>query len=182
VRVQRRAWIVCLSLALALDSEARELEANRMLPSCPLAALDGDERFDLQRFRGTLLLVDFWASWCTSCPAAFAFLDDLDREFRGRGLRVVGINLDEDRADARRFLAIHPVGFEQASDAGGSCPRLFGVPGMPAAYLIDRGGVIRDEFVGFRAGHADQVRARVEALLAAEAAGEPETRGDTGAR
>jgi peroxiredoxin len=158
-----------VSLALGLDAGASERELNRGLPGCGLTSLADDRPLDLQAFRGeSLLLVDFWASWCDSCAASFAFLDALDREFRGQGLRVLGVNLDEDPADARAFLASHPVGFAQAADPEGACPRRFGVPGMPATYLIDRRGVIRHEFIGFRADHSERVRRRVEELLAAE--------------
>jgi thiol-disulfide isomerase/thioredoxin len=172
--VTRRAWILSLTLAFAMGADARELEANRTLPSCPLTPLDGSEGFDLESYRGRPLLVDFWASWCAACPASFSLLDALEREFRAQGLVVVGINLDEDRESALRFLAQHPVGFRQAADASGSCPLRFGVSGMPATYLVDRDGGIRHEFLGFQAGHVREVRREVQALVESE----PEARAE----
>jgi thiol-disulfide isomerase/thioredoxin len=156
-------------LALAADSEANQ-PGLRSLPSCSLTSLDGQRSFDLQQLRGAPLWVDFWASWCDSCAASFAFLDGLERDFRAQGLKVLAINLDEDREAAEEFLARHPVGFQLALDAGGGCPRSFGVAGMPAAYLIDREGRIQHEHVGFRPGDASRLRRLVAELLAPEPA------------
>jgi thiol-disulfide isomerase/thioredoxin len=164
----RRAWILSLVFAWALDAGARELEPNRTLPSCALTWLDGGESFDLASYRGRPLLVDFWASWCDACPASFALLEALHREFAAQGLVVVGINLGEERESAQRFLAQHPVGFRQAADASGSCPVRFGVSGMPTAYLVDRDGAIRHEFLGFRPGHAEKLRREVRSLVTSQ--------------
>jgi peroxiredoxin len=160
-----RAIILAATLALAADSGATP-PGGQPLPSCALTSIDGERSFDLQQLRGAPLWVDFWASWCDSCSASFAFLGDLDREFRAQGLEVLAINLDEDREAARDFLARHPVGFSLAVDSSGDCPRRFGVPGMPAAYLVDRSGRIRHQHVGFRTGDAEKLRALVSELVA----------------
>jgi thiol-disulfide isomerase/thioredoxin len=156
-------------LALAADSAANQ-PGLRSLPSCALTSLDGQRSFDLQQLRGAPLWVDFWASWCDSCAVSFAFLDGLEREFAAQGLKVLAINLDEDREAAEEFLAQHPVGFQLALDASGDCPRRFGVAGMPAAYLIDREGRIRQEHLGFRPSDAVRLRGLVAELLAPEPA------------
>jgi thiol-disulfide isomerase/thioredoxin len=155
-------------LACALASPAAAIEPGDRAPNCRLGAVADDARYELEQFRGAVLWLDFWASWCEPCKESFPFLDDLDREFRARGLTVLGINLDEELDDARGFLAGHPVGFAQAADPSGQCPRLFGVRGMPAAYLIDRRGFVRHMHYGFRAGEVPRLRGLVEALLAEE--------------
>jgi peroxiredoxin len=90
----------------------------------------------------------------------------MDRDFGERGLQVLGINVDEQIEEAKRFLSMHPASFALASDASGQCPRNFEVRAMPASYLVDRKGVIRRVILGFRAGEADQIRSAVEKLLA----------------
>jgi thiol-disulfide isomerase/thioredoxin len=162
----RCAVILAAALALAPAARASGPVPDRSLPSCALSSLDGAQSFDLQQLRGSSLWVDFWASWCDSCVASFAFLDALDRDFRAKGLKVLAISVDEDRDDAREFLARHPVGFAIAVDSSGSCPRSFAIPGMPAAYLIDRDGRIRHEQIGFRPGDAEPLRKMIGALLA----------------
>jgi thiol-disulfide isomerase/thioredoxin len=156
--------LVCLGLALA-SGPARAAGVGEPAPNCALTELGGDARRELDRHRGDVVYVDFWATWCGRCLESFAFLDGLDRELGARGLSVIGVNLDEDPREARAFLAKHPVRFAQTTDDTGSCPREFGVQGMPAAYLIDRRGVIRWVHLGFRHGERDELRARVVELL-----------------
>jgi len=157
----------CATVALALGTRAEPV-IPRVAPSCALMSIGTSERFDLERFRGNVLWVDFWASWCGPCAEAFPFLDDLERELGARGLRVVAINVDENVDDAREFVSRHPVAVALASDPSGTCARAFGVPAMPAAYLVDRRGAIRHVHTGFRAGEAEALRGVVRALLAEE--------------
>jgi len=179
--MDRRALVLALLLASSAGA-ASAGEPARMLPSCTLTSLDGERTFELDQLRGSILWVDFWASWCDSCAASFSFLESLDRQFASQGLRVLAINLDEDPADAEDFLARHPARVEQAADRSGSCPRRFGIPGMPAAYLIDREGIIRHQHLGFRAGDAGRIRGLVGELVAAEAKTPHPPEPDTGLR
>jgi thiol-disulfide isomerase/thioredoxin len=165
------AWLLA-GAALATAAGARAGAVGEPAPNCTLASLAGavPAPGDLEALAGKVVWVDFWASWCPSCAESFPFLDQLDADFRDRGLVVLGVNLDRDPAEAREFLAEHPAGFLQASDPGaGRCPRAFGVAGMPSSYLIDRGGVVRLELRGFHPGEAREARALVEALLSQRA-------------
>jgi thiol-disulfide isomerase/thioredoxin len=134
-------------------------------PGCRFAQLAGRPGGDLQQFHGRVVYLDFWASWCAPCAQAFPFLNALHKEFGGRGLAVVGVNVDELPADALRFLQRTPATFAIGADATGSCPRAFGVEAMPTSYLIDRSGTIRHVHAGFRAGDVADLRRRVEQLL-----------------
>jgi peroxiredoxin len=154
------------ALTLALHRNAEGFEAGHAAPNCSLTPVGNEQRYDVHQFRGKVLYVDFWASWCSPCAQSFAFLNDLDRELRGRGLQVLGINLDEKPDDAKGFLAKHPATFTVAFDAGGRCPQDFGVQGMPSSYLVDRKGIIRHVHLGFRRGEATMLRGLVEQLLA----------------
>jgi thiol-disulfide isomerase/thioredoxin len=131
-----------------------------------LKSLGEESPINMGQFKGKVVYVDFWASWCTPCARSFPFMNDLDREFHDRGLIVLAINLDEKLEDAQAFLAKHPASFALAADPSGQCPRDFGVRGMPSSYLVDRQGMIRHVHLGFRAGEAEKLRALVEQLLA----------------
>ncbi|MEX2207455.1 MAG: TlpA disulfide reductase family protein [Myxococcota bacterium] len=155
--------------ALVLAAHAPAVAAQSVAPDCSLRAVDDSRRYALRELQGRVLWIDFWASWCGNCVEAVPFLNDLDRDFRARGLAVLGINLDEDPKEALAFLAKYPADFAQAADADGDCPRSFGVETMPASYLIDRRGVIRYVHAGFRPGEAATLRARVSELLAESA-------------
>lgn len=157
---------LCAALAFAPLQTALAQDVGQEAPQCSLASLDGGQRYDLRQFRGKVLYVDFWASWCTPCIQSFPFLNQLDGELRDKGLQVVAINLDERRADAQGFLDERPARFNVAVDDSKACPQAFGVKAMPSSYLVDRKGVIRHVHWGFRPHEAEQVRGLVEQLLA----------------
>lgn len=162
------------ALSTALAARGDSVESPRPAPNCALSALRDAEHYEVRQFRGEVLWLDFWASWCAPCAEALPFLDDLQKEFGARGLVVLAVNLDEEPAAAEAFLDRHPVGLRLGADPAGTCPRLFGVEAMPAAYLIDRRGFIRGVHLGFRAGEVTGLRAQVQALLDEEGAGEGE--------
>lgn len=162
-----RSSFLCFAAATALACGAEAAEAARKVPDCALTAVHGGQSMNLNQFRGKVLYLDFWASWCGPCAQSFPFMNHLHQELRSRGLQVVGINLDEEPGDAAAFLAKRPAHFDVAMDADKSCAQQFGVKAMPSSYLVDRQGVIRHVHLGFRpGGEADELRNLVEQLLA----------------
>jgi cytochrome c biogenesis protein CcmG/thiol:disulfide interchange protein DsbE len=106
--------------------------------------LDG-EPFALADYRGEPMLVNFWASWCDPCrreiPAIAAFAESHPE------IRVIGINYQDDPADARAFSDETGITWPSVIDAG-STAEAFGVPGLPATFLIDRDGVVVGRILG----------------------------------
>ena len=141
-------------------------DQGRAAPACQLTAFDKSTALDMHELRGKVLYVDFWASWCSQCAKSFPFLNALDKEFRDRGLYILGINLDDDIESAKDFLTRRPASFALASDPTRQCPRNFGVEAMPTSYLVDRQGQIRHVVVGFRSGETEQILEIVEQLVA----------------
>jgi thiol-disulfide isomerase/thioredoxin len=137
-------------------------------PAPPLAlpALSG-ERFDLDAHRGEVIYLDFWASWCAPCRKSFPWMNTLQERNRERGLRVVGVNLDESPADAERFLARTPAGFTVLLDAKGESARAWKVKGMPTSFLIGRDGKLRAMHTGFREEHIETMERELADALAA---------------
>jgi cytochrome c biogenesis protein CcmG, thiol:disulfide interchange protein DsbE len=117
---------------------------------------------DLQDFRGRVVYLDFWASWCAPCRQSFPWMQSLKDAYEKQGLLVIAVNLDQDRADAERFLArFHPT-FDVRFDPQGESAERFKVQGMPTSVIIDRHGVVRFTHIGFRpvdqAAYEDQLR------------------------
>lgn len=163
-RLGNRFLLTLVLVWLSATVAAKDVQV-RPAPACQLMDWSSGQALNWQALRGKVVYVDFWASWCTSCVQSFPFLDAMAKDLREQGLAVVGVNLDEDRAEAANFLAKHPVGFTVVTDAANSCPQAFGVEGMPAAYLIDRMGNIRYQHLGFRRDQSAQLRQQVEQLL-----------------
>lgn len=120
----------------------------------------------LADFKGKVVLVDFWASWCGPCKTSFPVLDTLYRELHPRGLEVLAVNVDERSGDADEFLRARPHQMLVTFDPKGRAPEAFGVDSMPSSYLIDRQGMIRFTHTGFTAGTAAAYRREIDLLLA----------------
>lgn len=158
-------WIVAAA-GLTASADSVGVEAGQAAPNCALTSVREGQRIDLRQFRGKVLYVDFWASWCGPCAQSFPFMNRLSHELRGNGLQIVGINLDEEPDDAKAFLSKLPAHFDVAADRDKICAQSFGVKAMPSSYLVDRKGVVRHVHLGFRPGEADKLRTQVQQLLA----------------
>lgn len=155
---------VLLALLLAWTASA-SAEATGQAPSCPIPSMNGGALVDPAARKGSVVYLDFWASWCGPCAKSFPVLDRLHQELKGRGFEVIAINLDEEPRDAEDFLRKHPVRFTLASDPKGKCPALYRIKGMPTSFLIDRKGQIRSVHEGFETGDAPKIRKEIESLL-----------------
>jgi peroxiredoxin len=152
-------------LMLASVHGATAVESGRFAPRCELPVLRDSITLDTSKLKGQPVLVDFWASWCAPCAQSFPVLNDLQRDYRDRGLQVVGINVDEKIADAQKFLDKHPANFSIVADTRATCARAFDVMGMPSSYLIDRDGMVQYIHLGFKPSDEELLRQQVEHLL-----------------
>lgn len=121
---------------------------------------------DLNAYRGKVVYLDFWASWCVPCRTSFPWMSQLQAELGPEGLVVIAVNLDRVRAEADQFLQHSPPGFEVVYDPGGVTAQKFGLRGMPTSFLIDRNGVVRLRHEGFLRADQPALAARVRSLVA----------------
>jgi thiol-disulfide isomerase/thioredoxin len=162
----RRLVATLLSGSLLLAAApAQAVRAGDVAPPFALATAAG-ETIDLARLRGSVVYVDFWASWCSPCKRSFPWMNALHARYRGEGLAIVAINVDKRRADAERFLRDVPATFPVVFDAQGGAPEAYDVKGMPSSYLIDRQGVVVAIEEGFHDDRRAAIERRIEALLA----------------
>ncbi len=124
------------------------------------------EGLDLAPYRGKVVYLDFWASWCTPCRRSFPWLAELVRRFGAQDLVVIGINVDQNRDLADRFLTETPAHFPIVYDPQGDLASAYKIVGMPSAVLIDRSGHVRFQHVGFSENRKDEYEAHVHELLA----------------
>jgi len=159
--------IAVLLTAAALSPAAFPLAPGDKAPACKALALADGSTLDPADYRGQVLYLDFWASWCPPCRESFPFMNALDAELRDKGLRIVAISVDKTADEARHFLERYPARFTLGLDVKAACPAAFALPGMPTSYLIDRSGVIRAVHAGFRSDDAEEIRRQaLEALSA----------------
>lgn len=111
-------------------------------------------------------LLNVWATWCTSCRDEMADLDSLQREFGARGLRVVGVSVDQgDGTRVRRFAQGEHLSFTVAHDPAGEVQQRYQVFGVPTTFLIARDGRLLWRHTGNVHSKLNAVRAAVEAEL-----------------
>jgi peroxiredoxin len=116
-------------------------------PAFAVTTLDG-MAVDSTKLRGKRVLLDFWATWCTPCRLQMAALERLSRDKKRDDIVLLGIS-DEDVATIRNFLAKNPVGYPIVSVEQGGLPAPYSqVVAVPAAYVIDRNGIIQFGRVG----------------------------------
>jgi cytochrome c biogenesis protein CcmG/thiol:disulfide interchange protein DsbE len=132
-----------------------------------LNAASAGELLDLTAFKGQVVYLDFWASWCAPCRESFPWMNRLQRELGHDGLVVIAVNVDRVRADAERFLRAHPAQFRILYDPDGLLPEKFGVRGMPTSFLIGRDGRVQSRHEGFLLRDRDALRQQVRAAVLA---------------
>ncbi len=133
---------------------------------CRPAVLDA---FDTAQYRGKVVLLDFWASWCAPCKESFPWMQRMAERYADRGLVVVAVNVDRDRSLADRFLRDQQPSFPVLYDPQGDLAEHYRVSGMPASFYIDRDSHVRFMHVGFHAENADAAETELARLLAENA-------------
>ncbi|MEX1058157.1 MAG: TlpA disulfide reductase family protein [Natronospirillum sp.] len=119
----------------------------------------------LGSLKGDVIYLDFWASWCVPCRQSFPFLNELHGRYGERGLTILGVNVDEKRADADDFLRRIPADFRIIYDNGAALPPIYNVMGMPTAYLIDHRGRIVEQKIGFRLDSREATERKLVEML-----------------
>jgi thiol-disulfide isomerase/thioredoxin len=170
-KMSRQAYLLALAAlvtaaaAILSAGAASAVGVGEPAPSFVLPMAAG-EPVALDKLKGRVVYVDFWASWCGPCRRSFPWLNEMHQKYGARGLSVVGVNVDKRRADAERFLQQTPAIFTIVYDEAGKTPEAYAVKGMPSSYLIDSGGKVVAVESGFRDEQKAVFEERIRALLA----------------
>jgi len=129
--------------------------------------------FDIKEYRGKVVLIDFWATWCQACMQELPELESLYQAYHDKGLEVVGINVDEEREIATKFTVSRGIGwvnlFEEAASPNELSPLAarFGVTAFPTMILLDQSGKVVTVQVGGLHGTSNQtsIQGELEKLL-----------------
>lgn len=147
-------WILLLPVNCLADSA----------PNFKLPTSSGE--LSLDQFKGKVVYLDFWASWCSPCRKSFPWMNELQKRYGDQGFSVIAVNLDKKRELAAQFLAEHSVIFPVAYDAKGDSADQYKVQAMPSSYLIGRDLTIQSKHLGFRDQDKAKLENAIEQLLA----------------
>jgi len=117
-------------------------------PDFTLRGNDG-RQVTLKSFRGSPVLLNFWATWCPYCRRERAHLKSLHEAYKDRGLVIISVSIDRSKAPSDQFMKRHPAPYITLHDTGGAVSSVYDVAGLPTTYLIGRDGVIKKKLAGF---------------------------------
>ncbi len=109
-----------------------------------------EDSLDLSEYRGQVVLLDFWASWCVPCRRSFPWMNEMQEKYGDSGLVIIGVNMDAEREAAQAFLDTYAAEFTIIYAPDGELAKGFGVIAMPSSFVIGRDGEIVTRHLGFK--------------------------------
>jgi thiol-disulfide isomerase/thioredoxin len=160
------AALLACALALrpahaAAASEVTPAASAAPAPGFSLAGTDGS-KLSLAQFKGQVVMINFWATWCGPCRQEMPLLDAMYKKYKPLGFTLIGVNVEPDSKAAEAFVKNLQVSFPVAFDTDSKVSALYDVQGMPSSVIIDRKGKARVLHRGYRPGdentYLDQIR------------------------
>jgi len=155
-----------VALAAMFASAAFSASSSGPAPGFSLSGRGG-KTIDLAQFKGQVVMINFWATWCGPCRQEMPLLQDIYAKYKPMGFTMLAVNVEPDQKDADAWLAklAKPVTFPIAYDVDSKVSKLYKVETMPSTVIVDRKGNLRWMHRGYKAGaeneYLDQIRALV---------------------
>jgi cytochrome c biogenesis protein CcmG/thiol:disulfide interchange protein DsbE len=109
---------------------------------------DAQNKITLSQYRGQVVVLNFWATWCPPCVEEMPSLVEMQRRMKAKGVTVLAVSVDVDESAYKQFLKDHNVSLLTVRDPEHKSSELYGTFKYPETYVIDRGGVMRRKFIG----------------------------------
>lgn len=157
----RAATLVVAALLLSLHPCNSEAAPRRGQPAPPFKAFSiKGQPISTEGLKGSVVLLDFWATWCPPCRESIPHLAELHRKYSKQGLVIVGMSVDEGGERTVKDYAENNAIPYQIVMASGKISSDYGVRALPVLYVIDKNGLIREQIMGF----SDQAGKVIESL------------------
>ena len=155
------ALLFSVFAATSLASSGLEGQAA---PDFALKSSTG-ENLRLSEYRGDVVMINFWATWCGPCRQEMPLLDELYNRYQRVGFNLLGVNIDDDSGRAMRMVEELGVDFPVLFDARKEVSKLYEVEAMPVTVIVDRLGTVRYVHHGYKPGYEDKYLDQIRSLL-----------------
>jgi thiol-disulfide isomerase/thioredoxin len=144
------------------SNQGGALETGQPAPAFKLVDTNG-QRVSLDQYKGKIVLLDFWATWCGPCRMTMPVLENLQKEYAGT-LTLLAINLQEPRDSVVEYMRQQNIKSQVLLDEEGAVGIQYGAEAIPMQILIDKAGVVRDIMTGYNPRMIGRLREEIESL------------------
>lgn len=155
------AWLAFAQIAHAIEEP---LKVGKVPPDFTLKSSAGNN-LRLSEFIGQVVLINFWATWCSPCRKELPLLNELHERYNRAGFVLIGINIDQDLNKARELANSLGIKFPILFDPENEVSKSYGLSAMPTTIIIDRSGKTARVFLGYQTGYEKTYEADIRALL-----------------
>ena len=159
-----RNRIAAMVAALSVALPALAGPSGAPAPSFTLAARGGQD-VSLAQYKGQVVMLNFWASWCGPCRQEMPLLESIYRKYNKMGFTMIGVNVEPDSNAANDWLKATPVSFPILYDRDSKVSKLYDVSGMPSTVIIDRTGKLRVLHRGYKPGDENEYLDSIRTLI-----------------
>jgi len=159
-----KAWLGMTAAVVMATSAVSAGLKQSSAPDFTLKSHEG-ENIRLSEYRGEVVLINFWASWCGPCRQEMPVLSELHDKYRALGFTVLGVNVESDTGKARKLLQDLPVSFPVVFDDDSVVSKQYDVVAMPSTVLVDRDGNMRYLHKGYKPGLENVYQQQVRDLI-----------------
>lgn len=160
----KRITLPLLAGLLFLSGQLLAAAPQGPAPDFTLKTTSG-ENVRLSEFRGEVVMINFWASWCAPCRQEMPLLEELYTQYQPLGFTILGVNVEQDSSKALAMLEDIPVSFPIMLDSQSTVSKLYDVVAMPTSILVDRDGNMRYLHHGYKPGYEEQYQQQVRELI-----------------
>jgi peroxiredoxin len=152
------------AIVVASTAFAANGDASGPAPQFTLTTLEGQPS-GLSQYKGQVVMVNFWATWCGPCQQEMPLLDQMYKKYKPAGFTLIGVNVDKAAPAVKELLTRKPVSFPVLLDPANSVSKAYKVDEMPSSVIIDRKGNIRYVHRGYKPGDENDYQDRIRQLI-----------------
>src|SRR5271168_582135 len=166
--LRSRAALALLAAALTAGAvggaTAAGNDASGPAPAFTLTTLNG-ESATLSQYKGQVVMLNFWATWCGPCQQEMPLLDAMYKKYKPAGFTLIGVNVDKDAPPVKQLLERKPVSYPVLLDPANQVSKAYHVDEMPSSVIIDRKGQIRFVHRGYKPGDENEYQDLIRKLI-----------------